>query len=147
VTYNVGRAHLTGWQALDLARQRYIAGSDYARQRHQRQMIKAIVTKAFQGDTLTNPAAFDRVLGELGRTLTFDGRGRTPVEFAYALRNLRPATITLVGLPGSGAYSGGKYIGENLSGVQASYFTALTQDRLDAWVRSHSNLVNRDPRS
>lgn len=143
VTYNVGRAHLVGWQALDYARQRYIAGGDYARQRHQRQMIKAMLTKALQGDILTNPTTFDNVLRALGRTLTFDGRGRTPIEFAYALRNLRPATMTLVGLPGSGVTSGGKYIGESLSGVQASYFTALRQDKLDAWVRTHQNLINK----
>src|SRR5262249_40355607 len=38
MTYNVGTTmHLVGWQALDYARQRYIPGGDYSRQRHQRQ--------------------------------------------------------------------------------------------------------------
>jgi hypothetical protein len=105
-----------------------------------------MLTKAFSTDLATDPAKLDRVLNALGKTLVFDGRGRKPSEFAYALRNLRPGSVTLVGLPGSGAYSGGRYIGENLSGVQSSYFSALRADRLDSWVRSHSNLVNADRR-
>jgi LCP family protein required for cell wall assembly len=141
-TYNVGTAHLVGWQALDYARQRYIPGSDYARQRHQRQLIKAIIAKAMKGDILTNPATFENALRALGSTLTFDGRGRTPSEFAYAVRNLRPENMTLVGLPGAGVYSGGQYLGEALGGVQSSYFAALRKDDLVTWATSHATLVN-----
>ncbi|NUT32916.1 MAG: LCP family protein [Hamadaea sp.] len=144
MTYKVGPMQMKGWQAIDYARQRYTSGGDYTRQRHQRQMIKAIVAKIGQGDYLTNPASFERVLTALGQTLTFDGRGRKPTEFAYALRNLTPATITLIGLPGSGAYSGGRYIGENLAaGPRSSYFTALRQGKLDAWVKANPKYVNQ----
>ena len=144
--YRVGMQHLVGWQALDYSRQRYIPGGDYARQRHHRQLIKAMIGKALQSDLLTNPVKFESVISALGATLVFDGRGRKPIEFAYALRNLRPESITLVGLPGGGAYSGGRYIGENLNGIQSSYFAALRGDRLDAFVRANPRLVNSDPR-
>jgi hypothetical protein len=66
------------------------------------------------------------------------------VDFAYALRKLRPATITLVSLPGSSVYGGGgQYLGESLSGIQSGYFAALRQDKLDAWVRSNPSLVDK----
>jgi LCP family protein required for cell wall assembly len=119
-SYKVGKRHFKGWQAIDYARQRYIPGADYARGRHQRQIIQAIVAKAFSRDLATDPVRLKKVLDSLGSALVFDGRGRKPTEFAYALRNIEAKDITLVGLPGGGAYSGGSYIGENLSGRAAS---------------------------
>jgi len=143
MTYNVGRRHLVGWQAIDYSRQRYTPGGDYTRQRHQRQVIKAIIAKTFSAKTATNPVELNRVLKALAKTLTFDGRGRSPIEYAYALRRINGSDLTLVGLPGSGAYSGGSYIGENLGSVRTSYFAAVRNDTVDAFLRSHSNLVNK----
>jgi polyisoprenyl-teichoic acid--peptidoglycan teichoic acid transferase len=143
MTYNVGMKHMSGWMALDYARQRYIPGADYARGRHQRQVVKAIVARAFAANIATKPLVFDRVLKALGKALVFDGRGRKPVEFAYALRKVGPGQITLVGLPGASVHSGGGYIGESLLPVQSSYFAAVRSDKVDAWVASHSNLVNK----
>lgn len=146
MTYNVGMMHLNGWQALDYSRQRYgLPGGDYARERHHRQMIKAIMAKVISRDLVLNPVALDNVLSAIGSALIFDGRGRKPTEFAYALRNLRPESVTLVGLPGSSAYSGGGYVGENLNGVQTSYFAALRNDKLAAFVTAHPDLVNTTP--
>lgn len=143
-TYEVGVRHLNGWQALDYARQRYIPGADYARTRHQRQLVTAIVGAALNRDVLANPATVEGVVRALGSTLIFDGRGRTPTDFAYALRNLRPAAMTLVSLPGGSVYSsGGQYLGESLNGVQSSYFAALRQDQLDSWAAAHPSMVDR----
>jgi anionic cell wall polymer biosynthesis LytR-Cps2A-Psr (LCP) family protein len=142
-TYNVGQMHFVGWQALDYSRQRYTAGGDYTRQRHQRQVIRAIIAKVMKGDVLTNVTHFQSILNALGKSLIFDGRGRKPSEFGYALRNVKAAGMTLVGLPGSGVYSsGGQYLGERLSSVEASYFAAVRSDTLAAWVSTHRNLVN-----
>jgi LCP family protein required for cell wall assembly len=143
MVYNVGTMRLRGWMAIDYARQRYTGGADYTRARHQRQIIKAIVAKAFSNQIMTNPAAIDRIMKALGKMVTFDGRGRTPMEFAYALRRIGAAQITLVGLPGSGAYSGGRYIGENLNGIQGPFFAALRADKLDSFLRSNPGLINR----
>ncbi len=145
MVYNVGMRHMTGWQALDYSRQRYIPGGDYTRGRHQRQIIKAMVAKIFSTDIMTNATKLDSLLASLGSAVVFDGRGRKPTEFVYALRNLKANALTLVGLPGGGAYSGGRYIGENLSGIQASYFSALRQDKLDAFVKANPRLVNSTP--
>jgi len=142
-TYNVGNQHLNGWQALDYSRQRYIPGGDYSRARHHRQIVEAMVGKALQRDVLANPATLTELVRSLGSTLIFDGRGRTPTDYAYALRRLRPATITLVSLPGGSVYgSGGQYLGESLSGIQSGFFSAMRQDKLAAWLRSNPSLVD-----
>jgi polyisoprenyl-teichoic acid--peptidoglycan teichoic acid transferase len=140
-TYNVGLQSFVGWQALDYSRQRYIAGGDYARGRHQRQVVKAIIAKALMSDSLSGPAAVANLVKALGDSVIFDGRGRQPSEFAYALRKVKADKVTLVGLPGTGAYSGGAYIGEALSSVQSSYFAALRQDNLAAFLASNPSLV------
>lgn len=146
--YNVGNRHMFGWQALDYSRQRYLPGGDYTRQRHQRQIIKAAVNKILSRDIVENPLKITDITHRLGDTLIFDGRGRTPVEFGYALRHLTAASITLVGLPGSAVYGGGQqYLGESLGGVATGYFAALRQDTLAAFVKAHPDLVNAPPRS
>jgi anionic cell wall polymer biosynthesis LytR-Cps2A-Psr (LCP) family protein len=143
MTYNVGTTmHLVGWQAEDYARQRYIPGGDYARQRHQRQMIKAMMTKIVSGGFLLSNSRFTDVLDALGKTLIFDGRGRKPTEFLYALRNLRADKVTPVGLPGNGVYSGGTYLGENLTPIEGPFFAAMKADTLPAFLSANPGLLN-----
>ena len=143
--YRVGMQHLVGWQALDFARQRYgLNGGAYGRERHHRQIVRSVMAQLFKQDLVLNPAKADQILKAVGRGIIFDGRGRNPSDFGYALRNLRPDSVTLVGLPGSSVYSGGSYVGESLdNATKNSYFDALRQDHLDTWVQAHPNLVNR----
>jgi LCP family protein required for cell wall assembly len=141
--YPKGMNHLNGWQALDFARQRYgLPNGDYDRQRHQRQLIRALVGQVLTRDLVTNPVRLDQVLRALGKTLIFDGRGRKATEYAYALRNLRPSTMVLVGLPGHGVGRGSGYRGEQLDSVAKTYFAAVRSDTVDAFVRAHPKLVN-----
>jgi anionic cell wall polymer biosynthesis LytR-Cps2A-Psr (LCP) family protein len=144
-TYDIGMNHLNGWQALDYARQRYgLRGTAYGRERHHRQIVRATMAQLFSRNLVLNPLEADRILTAMGKGVIFDGRGRTPSEYGYALRNLRPENVTLVGLPGSSAYNGGGgYAGESLNeGVKNSYFAALNADTLAAWVAANPGLVN-----
>ena len=142
-TYDAGTTmHLVGWEALDYARQRYIPGGDYSRQRHQRQMIKAIMTKIISGGWVLTPSRVMDVIDALGQTLIVDGRGRKPTEFMYALRNLRPDKVTLVGLPGNAVYSGGSYLGEDLLPIEGPFFAAMKADTLPAFLDSNPSLLN-----
>jgi LCP family protein required for cell wall assembly len=144
--YRVGQMHLNGWQALDYARQRYIAGADYARQRHQRQLIKAIIKKAFSRKLATDLVAFDRTLRALGGTVIFDGRGHGARDLASALRGLGAERLTLVGLPGSSVYSGGSYRGERLNNPLArNFFAAVIADKVDPFLAAHPALVGKEP--
>ena len=54
--YPVGMQHLNGWQALDYARQRYsLPKGAYDRERHHRQIVKAMITKIFSFDLIELP--------------------------------------------------------------------------------------------
>jgi LCP family protein required for cell wall assembly len=144
--YPKGMNHLNGWQALDFSRQRYgLPSGDYARQLHQRQLIKALVGQVFSRDLVGNPIKLDQVLRALGKTLTFDGRGRKITEYAYALRNVPASSIVLIGLPGRSVGSGSGYRGEQLDAAAKSFFAAVKADTIDAFVRTHPKLVNSSP--
>ena len=142
--YNPGKRHLVGWQAIDYARQRYgLPDGDYDRQRHQRQLVKALLAKAMDEGLTTDQTKLQGVLDALGDSLVYVG-GRKPLEYAYALRDLTPANITLVGLPGDGVGSGGSYLGEQLTAEGKGFFKAVTSGQAGQYLAKHPKLINED---
>ncbi|GAA0500795.1 hypothetical protein Ade02nite_27310 [Paractinoplanes deccanensis] len=141
--YQPGRRHLSGWQAIDYARQRYgLPNGDYDRQRHQRQLVAALFDKALSRDLADDPAALEGIVGALGETLVYLG-GRTPVEYAYALRGLTAKTITRVSLPGDSVSGSSGYLGERLTAEGKGFVTAVAQGRPAAYLASHPGLVDK----
>ena len=141
--YKVGTMHMVGWQALDYARQRYIDGAAYARERHQRQIIKAMIAKILTTNYMTSPGALIKLFRTLGTDLLFDGRGHQAIDFAYTLRHVTPGSITLVGLPGGSDYSGGSYQGEDLvTSISTPFFAALRNNQAGAFLKAHPTLIN-----
>ncbi|MBF9129136.1 LCP family protein [Plantactinospora sp. S1510] len=141
MTYEKGRRKLTGWQALDYARQRYTSGGAYTRQRHHQQLIKAIMQKVLSQDLARDQAKLEQVVRSLGDALTFQGRGRDIIEFGYALSRLRPEAMTLVALPGSGVGRGGSYRGEQLTSVGKKFISELRAGRAEAYLKANPKLV------
>lgn len=141
--YLPGTRTLTGWQAIDYARQRYgLPNGDYDRQRHQRQLVKALVTKAQSSGLATDQAKLRSVLGALGDTLVFSGE-RTPLEYAYALRDLTPAGLTSVSLPGDSVFSGGGYIGEQLTPTGRAFLKAVAGGNPGPYLAKHPELRSK----
>ena len=142
-TYQPGRRHLVGWQAIDYARQRYgLPEGDYDRQRHHRQLVSALLTKARAQDLSTDPAKLEQLIGALGKALVYVG-GRTPVEYAYALRNLTPAGITRISLPGESVGRGGGYLGEQLTAEGRGFVQAVARNRVAGYLAGHPQLRDR----
>ncbi|MFJ6198556.1 LCP family protein [Micromonospora sp. NPDC092111] len=145
--YKKGDQHLSGWQALDYVRQRYpkngVPDSDYGRQRHQQQFIKAMVNQAFSADVVTNPIMLDRVIRAAGQSLTFNGRGSSVVDFAIALKGIRSENVELIKLPGEGIGTGSAYRGERLLPVADDFFAALRDEQLDAFMLEHPEFRNK----
>ncbi len=141
--YQPGRRHLVGWQAIDYARQRYgLPDGDYDRQRHQRQLVSALLTKALGQGLGTDSAKLEELIAALGDTLVYLG-GRKPVEYAYALRDLAPAKITRVSLPGSGVGRGSGYLGEQLTAEGKGFLKAVADDKAAAYLAGHPKLVDK----
>lgn len=142
-TYEVGMFHFNGWQALDYARQRYsLPDGAYGRERHQRQMIQAIVAKVLDLEVVAHPRLAPLIVAAVGDAVTLDLRGRKLHEYAYALRNLRPEAITLVGLPGSSVFGSSGYRGERLHAIQEDYFEAVRTDTVAAFLAANPTLVD-----
>ena len=141
-TYLPGTRKLKGWQAIDYARQRYTAGGDYTRQRHQRQLVKALLGQAETAGLATDQDKLQSVVTALGDTLFLSGE-RSAIEYAYALRDLTPAQVTLVGLPGDSVSSGGGYIGEQLTATGRGFLKAVAAGKPAPYLAKHPELINK----
>ncbi|WP_239162816.1 LCP family protein [Paractinoplanes rishiriensis] len=141
--YQPGERHLEGWQAIDFARQRYgLDDGDYDRTRHQRQLVEAILTKAHDQGLGQNLSQLEGIISALGDTLVYLG-GRTPLEYAYALRELTADGITVVDLPGAGVGRGGGYLGEQLTAESRGFLKALVAGNPDGYLAKHPKLINK----
>ncbi|GAA2883155.1 hypothetical protein Acy02nite_05550 [Actinoplanes cyaneus] len=136
--------HFTGWEALDFCRQRYgLPRSDYDRQRHQRQFVKALAKK-LKRTVISDPARLAQVTASVGSSLTFVGGGRGIADWAQAMKVLRIKDMTGVGLPGSALFEGGVYQGEQLPGTVGPFFTAVAEDRVASFLRANPGVVIAD---
>jgi LCP family protein required for cell wall assembly len=143
--YKVGTYHLQGWQALDYVRQRYgLPKSDYDRQRHQQQFIKAMAQQALSKDVVTNPGKLDKVLKAAGSALIFDGKGHSVVDWGFALKNIRSDNMVSIKLPGKSLFENGKYVGEGLDDSAAGFFSAVNSDQLTSFLFEHPEYVNKN---
>jgi polyisoprenyl-teichoic acid--peptidoglycan teichoic acid transferase len=139
--YEPGVHHLRGWQALDIARQRYqVEGGDFGRQRNQQLLLKAIMERALQRDVVTDPVRLDRVLREAGDSVVFDGRGHQPVDFAFALRELRGGSLWTLGVPTAAVGGPDGYQGERLEPVGQGLLEALGREQLARFLDAHPEL-------
>jgi polyisoprenyl-teichoic acid--peptidoglycan teichoic acid transferase len=102
-----------------------------------------MLTKIIKTDYMTSPSALLNLFRTLGSNLLFDGRGHQAIDFAYTLRHVTPGTITLVGLPGAGDYSGGQYQGEDLvASIAQPFFAALRNNQAGVFLKAHPTLIN-----
>lgn len=133
---------LAGWQALDVVRQRYgVEGGDYGRQQNQQRVLRAIMQQAVSRDMITNPGALTRLLDAVGDAMVFDGRGNSVIDYAFALRELRPSSLVMIGLPGDSVGTTTSYQGEELRPEALELFAALRQGQLDQFILEHPDLV------
>jgi LCP family protein required for cell wall assembly len=140
MVYERGPQHLEGWQAIDFARQRYgLPEGDYDRTRHQRQLVEAILAKAMDQGVGDDTAKLQGIIAALGKALVYLG-GRTPLEYAYALRELSPDGITQVNLPGAGIGRGGGYLGEQLTAEGKGFVKAVAGGDAAAYLAKHPKL-------
>ncbi len=141
--YEKGTQHLEGWEALDFVRQRYgLKGTDYARQRHQQQFVKAMAEQAMSKDVVTNPIKLDKVLRAAGESLIFNGRGHTVVDWGLALKGVDTKNITMVKLPGQSIIVGGDYRGERLASTADEFFAAIANGSVTPFMLEHPEFVN-----
>jgi LCP family protein required for cell wall assembly len=97
-----GKQVMDGAAALDYARERYaFADGDFARIRHQQQVIKAILDKAASGGLLASPAKLNGFVKATADAVSVD-QTLSIVDMATELRHLRSGNLTFVTSPTKG---------------------------------------------
>ncbi|MFI5896244.1 LCP family protein [Actinoplanes sp. NPDC051513] len=100
--FDAGPQEMDGAAALDYARERYsFKDGDFARIRHQQQVIKAILDKAASGGTLANPTKINGFLQATTNTVSVD-KDLNLLSMATQLRHLRSGNLHFYTSPSKG---------------------------------------------
>ncbi|MEU8190520.1 LCP family protein [Micromonospora carbonacea] len=101
-TFRQGPQLMDGETALDYARQRkQFADGDFARIRHQQQVIKAILDRAASGGILANPGRLNAFVRATSDSVSVD-RGMSLLDMATQLRGLRGGNLFFFTSPSRG---------------------------------------------
>jgi LCP family protein required for cell wall assembly len=100
--FEAGTQTMDGAAALDYARERYsFADGDFARIRHQQDVIKAVLDKASSGGVLSNPAKVNDFLRATSGAVGVD-KTLNILDMALDLRHLRSGNLAFYTSPSSG---------------------------------------------
>ncbi|MCW3843977.1 LCP family protein [Micromonospora yasonensis] len=101
-TFAQGRQTMDGAAALDYARERHaFADGDFARIRHQQQVIKAILDKAASGGVLTSPGKLNSFVKATASAVAVD-KSLSLLDLAAQLRGLRGGNLAFFTCPVKG---------------------------------------------
>ncbi|GGK82251.1 LCP family protein [Mangrovihabitans endophyticus] len=144
--YAKGDHCFTPVEALDFARQRDLLADkdyDYGRQRHQQQLLKAILKQAVH-DGLNSPAKLPGLLSAVGKTMTVDNGGVSLEDWAFAMRNINPDDLVTIktndgklnskSVPGVGS-------AEILSDTSMELLKATKDDELPTFLAKHQDWI------
>lgn len=147
IRYEPGCQQLAGWQALDYVRQRKNLETDegdYARQRHQQQLLQAMAKKATSADVMTNLGTLDRLLRATGDALILDTNQVDLASFAFTMRDVRPGDVVSL-RTNDGWYNSAQKDGvsaEVLNELSLAMFQAAANDTMATFLLNHPDVVN-----
>ncbi|MFC7548029.1 LCP family protein [Plantactinospora sp. GCM10030261] len=122
-TFNQGIQRMDGEAALDYSRQRkQFADGDFARIRHQQQVIRAILDKAVSGGIVTNPGRLNSFVRASSNSVSVDEK-MSMLDMATDMRNLRSGNLTFLTSPtkGTGRVGGESVVFANTDKAKAFY--------------------------
>jgi len=137
--FTAGRQHLNGNEALDYVRQRYqYDDGDLTREKHQQQLLAALLDQAARAGTLTNLGRLDSLLRAVTACLTVD-KGFDLVDVALALRNMRGPDVTYLTSPIAGMdWEGDEAVVVPDLDQAAALYRAVRQDSVGAYLSGGS---------
>jgi LCP family protein required for cell wall assembly len=138
--FTKGTMHLNGEEALDYVRQRkQFPEGDFARMRHQQQLLKILLDTAASGQTLTNPIKFNNFVSATTKAVKVD-RDFQLLDMALQFRGLRSENLTFLTSP----YSGTQDIGDENVVVPdearaSALYKAINRDKMAEWARVNAS--------
>lgn len=141
--FSPGCEQMDGARALDYVRQRYqLPGGDYDRQRHQQQMLRALLERAGETDLRGDPVKLDRVLRAVGGSLTLDTNGVPVEDLLMALRSLPAERLSGLQVPSyPQTIDGVSYVVLDNGG--SGLFDAVRGERVPGWAAANARWVTR----
>jgi anionic cell wall polymer biosynthesis LytR-Cps2A-Psr (LCP) family protein len=150
-TYKIGNRCLNPTEALDFARQRDFLSplndGDYGRQRHQQQLLKAIMKTAVSNG-LNSPTKLPGLLTAIGKAMTVFQQGISLEDWAVGMKSLNPDDIVTL------KTNGGRFdpidappgVGsaEGLYPESIAMFKAAKSDKLDNFVLANPTWIAGD---
>jgi LCP family protein required for cell wall assembly len=144
VVHEIGCRRMSAELALDYSRIRYgLPNTDYDRQRHQQQLLKAIAKEATSAGVLTDYGKLNRVIKAAGKAFILDTRGVAIEDFLFTLKGVAANDLVLV-KTNRGTYNGGKINGvsyEQLSPESMQMLASVRDDRLLDFLGEHPEFV------
>ncbi len=143
-TFTQGVNHLDGAAALDYVRQRYgLPRGDFDRMQRQHIFLRALLQKATDSGTLTDPGKLKAFAEAAADSVTAD-RKFSLMDTAVQLRKLRTDDVTFITMPVSGTeLRDGQSVAISDREAAGKLFRALATDDVADWLRSNpgSNAV------
>jgi anionic cell wall polymer biosynthesis LytR-Cps2A-Psr (LCP) family protein len=142
--YEVGYQHLAAWEALDFVRQREtLPNSDYDRQRHQQQFIKALLKKIASKEVLGNPGMLNKVLEVVGRAMTIDTGNIGLDDWIFAMRGIDGERMLTLKTNNGGFHASTEHPGaEALDQTTLDLLGAVRAKNVPAFVSANPGIVS-----
>ncbi|GAB7046318.1 LCP family protein [Catenuloplanes indicus] len=97
LVHKKGCRKMNATEALDYARiRKSLSDGDYGRQRHQQQLIKAIVKQATSRGVLTDLGKLDSLVKAAGDAFVLDTGGVPPADFLFTFKGVAASDLTLI---------------------------------------------------
>jgi LCP family protein required for cell wall assembly len=140
--YAAGCQQMNGKEALDLARQRYgLPEGDFDRQRHQQQLLRALLDKISKTNLLADPLKADQILREVGSALTLDTNGVATEDLVVGLRNIHSESLSGIRLPSHSETINGTSC-TLLDGAAVDLFRSVRDADVEDWMKANQKWVN-----
>jgi LCP family protein required for cell wall assembly len=144
LVHELGCRRMSPELALDYSRIRYgLPNTDYDRQRHQQQLIKAIAKEATSTGVLTDYGKLNRVIKAAGKAFVLDTRGVAVDDFLFTLKGVAANDLVLV-KTNRGTFNGGKINGvsyEHLSDESMQMLASVRDDTLLEFLTAHRDFI------
>ncbi len=135
-TFTEGTMHLDGAAALDYVRQRkQFPEGDFARMRHQQQLLKLLIDKAASAQILTNPVKFHSFVTGLAQATKVDQDFQL-LDMALQFRHLRSSDLTFLTSPYLGTQDiAGQNVVVSDKPQALALYAAVGHDTMAQWAR------------
>jgi len=114
---------------------------DYDRQRHQQQLIKAIISEATSKNMLTDLGKLNRVIQKAGQAFVLDTQGVPIADYLFTLKDIKPADMISIRINAGQVNTIAGTSDEALTPDSKEMLAAVRGNSLPAWLQQHSDFL------